>query len=47
MNNEHTPDTEPDTTSDPALDDEQGKDWTSEGGATPQGPATDETADDQ
>ena len=31
---------EPDTVSDPARDDETGADWTTEGGATEQGPAT-------
>ena len=36
---------DPDVESDPALDDDQGSDWTSEGGATPAGPATD-TDDD-
>ena len=32
---------EPDVISDPAKDNEPGHDWTSEGGATPTGPATD------
>lgn len=36
----------PDTQSDPAKDDEQGSEWSDEGGATPEGPATDETADE-
>ena len=31
---------EPDTVSDPARDDETGGDWSTEGGATEQGPAT-------
>jgi hypothetical protein len=35
----------PDVTSDPARDDEDGGDWTTEGGATEEGPATD-TGDD-
>lgn len=35
----------PDTVSDPALDDDQGSDWSDEGGATPQGPATDTDSD--
>lgn len=38
-------DAEPDVTSDPARDDETGGDWTTEGGATEQGPATDADAD--
>ncbi len=29
-----------DTQSDPSLDDGESTDWSSEGGATPQGPAT-------
>lgn len=38
---------EPDIVSDPAHDDEAGSDWTDEGGASPQGPATwTEHADD-
>lgn len=50
----HEPDTAPDTTSDPNLDDptdpdpepDEGtsSDWASEGGAVPEGPAT-ETSD--
>ena len=32
---------EPDTISDPALNDEVGQDWTDEGGATPHGVALD------
>ncbi len=32
--------------SDPALSDQDGHDWTDEGGATPHGPATDSIADD-
>lgn len=32
---------EPDVQSDPARDDQDGGDWTSEGGATRAGPATD------
>lgn len=32
---------EDDVTSDPARDDQVGSDWVGEGGATPQGPATD------
>jgi hypothetical protein len=39
--------TEPDTESDPSLDDGRSADWTAEGGATPSGPATDPTADDR
>lgn len=35
-----------DDISDPAKDDETGSDWSDEGGATPQGPATDEDADE-
>jgi len=35
------PDVDPDVTTDPARDDEVGVDWTTEGGATPSGPATD------
>lgn len=35
------PHTEADTTSDPSLDDETGSDWSGEGGAVPDGPATD------
>lgn len=31
---------DPDTVSDPAHDDTEGQDWSAEGGATPQGPAT-------
>jgi hypothetical protein len=38
--------TEPDTESDPSLDDGTNADWTAEGGATPSGPATDPAADD-
>jgi len=30
-----------DTTSDPARNDDEGSDWADEGGATPEGPATD------
>lgn len=37
--------TRPDTSSDPALDDDD-SDWSSEGGATEHGPATDHDADD-
>lgn len=48
---------DPDVTSDPALENpdedpqtrpagDTSVDWTSEGGATPEGPATDEDADD-
>lgn len=33
-----------DVDSDPAKDDEQGSDWSDEGGATPTGPATDSSA---
>ncbi|MFC7501609.1 hypothetical protein ACOACQ_03065 [Nocardioides sp. CPCC 206347] len=35
------PDAEPDAESDPALDDGTSADWTDEGGATENGPATD------
>ena len=38
--------TEPDTESDPSLDDGRSADWTDEGGATASGPATDPAADD-
>lgn len=37
---------DPDATSDPARSDETGADWADEGGATPQGPATAESAVD-
>lgn len=37
---------DPDATSDPARSDEIGADWADEGGATPQGPATAESAVD-
>lgn len=43
---EQDPKVQPDTVSDPANDDEVGSDWSGEGGATPEGPATDEDADD-
>lgn len=36
-----------DVSSDPALDDGTAADWSSEGGATPDGPATDEDAADR
>ncbi len=39
------PDTLPDATSDPSLDDGSSGDWTDEGGAVTEGPATD-TEDD-
>lgn len=35
---------EDDVDTDPALDDGQSADWSSEGGATPDGPATDTDA---
>ncbi|BCW47404.1 hypothetical protein [Arthrobacter sp. StoSoilB5] len=35
-----TPPVRPDVVSDPALDDTTGSDWTDEGGAAPEGPAT-------
>ena len=35
-----TPPVRPDVVSDPALDDNTGSDWTDEGGAAPEGPAT-------
>lgn len=35
----------PDKTSDPALDDGESADWSSEGGATEQGPATDDDSE--
>ena len=38
-------DTPPDVTTDPKMDDES-TDWSGEGGALPQGPATDEDADE-
>lgn len=34
-----------DAVSDPAKDDTEGQDWSTEGGATPAGPATDVDAD--
>lgn len=34
-----------DVSSDPGRDDSEGSDWTDEGGATPQGPATDAPAE--
>jgi hypothetical protein len=34
-----------DAVSDPAKDDTEGQDWSTEGGATPRGPATDVEAD--
>ena len=42
----------PDSQSDPSLDDGESSDWSSEGGAVPEGPATDadnsdETDDDR
>jgi len=37
--------TREDTQSDPALDDGTSADWSSEGGAVPQGPATDAEGD--
>jgi len=37
---------EPDTESDPALDDGDSTDWSSEGGAATEGPATDTDNDD-
>lgn len=40
------PDVRPDTESDPALDDGDSTDWSSEGGAATQGPATDTDNDD-
>lgn len=39
------PSHEPDAVSDPAKDDTEGQDWSSEGGATHSGPATDVEAD--
>ncbi|XVX20827.1 hypothetical protein ACQP1U_02800 [Actinomycetota bacterium] len=47
MSDNHQAPIEPDTISDPAKDDQTGGDWSDEGGATPEGPATDETADDE
>jgi len=38
---ETAPGAEPDTQSDPALDDGDSTDWSSEGGAATEGPATD------
>jgi hypothetical protein len=35
----------PDVSSDPALTDQNGQDWSDEGGATPAGPATSVEAD--
>lgn len=37
---EKGPEGTPDVVSDPARDDDEGSDWTTEGGATPAGPAT-------
>ena len=36
----HGPDREPDEVADPAHNDDEGHDWSAEGGATTQGPAT-------
>jgi len=41
---DETPPVDPDTESDPGLDDETGSEWASEGGAVEEGPAT-ETSD--
>ena len=43
---EDRPAVEPDTVSDPAKGADTGDSWTDEGGAMPQGPATDEDAAD-
>ena len=40
------PAVEPDTQSDPSLDDGSSTDWSSEGGAATEGPATDTDNDD-
>ena len=40
------PDVQPDTQSDPALDNGDSTDWSSEGGAATEGPATDTDNDD-
>ena len=40
------PDVAPDTQSDPALDNGDSTDWSSEGGAATEGPATDTDNDD-
>lgn len=45
MSNERDPG-HPDRVSDPARSDEVGADWADEGGATPDGPATAESATD-
>lgn len=42
---EPTPTHRDDVSSDPRHDDSEGSDWTDEGGATPQGPATDAPAE--
>ncbi len=42
-----TPAVEPDVQSDPARDVSEDSDWSTEGGATPSGPATDTGARDQ
>ncbi|MFC5677456.1 hypothetical protein [Aeromicrobium endophyticum] len=41
-----TPAVAPDTQSDPSLDDGDSTDWSSEGGAATEGPATDTDNDD-
>ncbi len=42
---EARPDVDPDVESDPALDDSESTEWSSEGGATEEGPATDTEKD--
>lgn len=44
MNDQQHDRRDPDATSDPARSDETGSDWADEGGATPEGPATAESA---
>ncbi|GAA2177500.1 hypothetical protein GCM10009847_03610 [Leucobacter tardus] len=44
MNDQQHDRRDPDATSDPARSDETGADWADEGGATPEGPATAESA---
>jgi hypothetical protein len=46
VQNDEKPAVEPDTQSDPSLDDGDSTDWSSEGGAATEGPATDTDNDD-
>jgi hypothetical protein len=45
VEHDERPVAEPDTQSDPALDDGDSTDWSSEGGAATEGPATDTNND--